>query len=120
MSLRTIAANAAKTGFRVAGDIPVSCSITRTTGQTYDPVTDTYTGGTPTDYEFRGVMSTDTRQYREGSTVQAGDMLLVVRQDDVGITPEIGEVVTVDGTDWHVVNFSQDAAGAMFQMQVRK
>jgi hypothetical protein len=120
MSLRAIAENATRTGFKVAGDIPVTCSVTRTTGQTYDPVTDTYTGGTATDYEFEGIMSTDTRQFREGSTVQAGDMRLMVRQAEVEITPELGETVTVDGTDWQIVNYMQDAAGATYRMQVRR
>jgi hypothetical protein len=122
MDLQRIAKKAMDVGYGIDPDnLPRSCSITRTTGQTYDPVTDTYTGGTTTTYEFQAFRGKDYELTQiDGTVIQAGDMLLKTSQLDLTVEPENGEAVTVDGVDWTIINHSADPARATWWMQVRK
>jgi hypothetical protein len=121
MDLQRIAKKAMDVGYGIDPDnLPRSCSITRTTGQTYDPVTDTYTGGETVTHTFRAVRGQYATRDIDGTVIQTGDMRLKVAQAELDITPDIGETVTVNDTDWQIVDRRQDAVEAVVTLQVRK
>ena len=119
MGLRNVITNATKAAFAATGDIPVSCSIERTTG-TYDPATDTYTDSSTTTYTFSGLMSGYRQGLVDGTVIQQGDMRVVAEQRELTVEPENGETVTVDGEDWQVVNHGADGVSVTWWLQLRK
>lgn len=91
-------------------------------GGTYDPVTETTTGGTPAVNESIPCIREDYRasQY-DGVQIQVGDFKLLAQVSSfVAITPRTdGVTVDVDGVTCQIVSAEKDAADAVWTMQVR-
>lgn len=121
MGLRDVAANAARTIFNIVGDITVDCSITRNVGETYDEVTDTYSGGTATTYSFKGIVTHYTYGMYHDNAVQDGDYTVLVRKAEIGIRPLNGENIVVNGETLKIVApVKEDTAGAIYSIHVRR
>jgi hypothetical protein len=120
MGLRTTIANATAAAFAATGDIPVTCSIARETGGTWNPVTESWdVEPTSATYTAQGILTAYRQSLVDGTVIQQGDRRLVVRQAELGVKPVNGETITVDGTDYTVVSWSADGAGSVYQIQVR-
>jgi len=91
-------------------------------GGTYDPVTETITGGTPAVTEQIPCIREDYRagQY-DGVQIQIGDFKLLAQVSSFdAITPRTdGVTVDVDGVACQVITAEKDAADAVWTMQVR-
>jgi hypothetical protein len=120
MGLKSVAENAAKAIFLAVGDIVVDCSISRKVGEVYDEVTDTFSGGTLTTYSFGGVVKQYAHGMVDGETIQTGDYMVIIRQEDISTTPVNGETVTVNGELLKIISFVGDAADATYTLQVRQ
>lgn len=121
MGLRDTIANATAAAFAATGDIPVSCSIDRETeGEGYDPVTETWEVEPTTEtHGFDGILTAYRQSLVDGTVIQQGDRRLVVRQAAMDIEPVNGETITVNGTDYTVVSWDADGAGAVYKLQIR-
>lgn len=91
-------------------------------GGTYDPVTETTTGGNPPVTESIPCIREDynASQY-DGVQIQIGDFKLLAQVSSFdAITPRTdGVTVDVDGTECQIVSAQKDAADAVWTMQVR-
>ncbi|MGJ8525182.1 hypothetical protein LMG33818_000890 [Halomonadaceae bacterium LMG 33818] len=81
----------------------------------YDPVTETYTGGTTT-YKGQGVFDNFAITTLDGVNLKAGDQLLIVLANQVERKPEVGD--TINGYDVKTVN--EDPAAAHYECLLRK
>lgn len=74
-------------------------------GATYDPASDTYTGGSSTEYSVSGLAVSFDRRSVDGSLVKATDKRLFIPAQD---TPDLdsAEIVEVDqgGRTWKVMS----------------
>lgn len=121
MDLQKITKQAMDVGYSVDSvNLPRSCSISRTTGETYDPETDTYSGDTTTTYSFSAFRKEYSLYFVDGTVVQAGDARLTASQLDLMVEPIDSEKVTVDGVDWTIISHGEDSASTTWFLQIRR
>lgn len=91
------------------------------TGPIYDP-----TPGAPTDYSCKAIHDTWSAYYRASGLVQASDQRVLVLATTLATTPQLGDVVALEGATLRVVSdgggqpgVSTDPAGAVWVLRCR-
>ena len=118
MGLSATIKKAVASAFKVIDDIPADCSITRTTEQTYDPVTDTYSGGTAIAYPFQGIITNYNLNLINGTVIQQGDVMITSRQAEMIIEPANGETIVIDSVNWQIISYNQDTLLPEYHHQI--
>ncbi len=92
--------------------------FTVTTAGTYDPVTETTTGGTTTTYTYQAIPGViDLREW-QGTDVQTTDRMATYTRIDA-FKPSVADRCTFDGVPMQVVQAMYDAAGAAVKLVLR-
>lgn len=93
---------------------------------TYDPVTDTYTGGgVPTLHEFKGIQFQITEEFikeTDPSLIEVGDTLIYGDVPDGFPDPESGQIIVFVGKDYKIASISPvnpTGIPVLYQYQVR-
>lgn len=88
------------------------------TAGTYDPVTETTTGGTTTTYTYQAIPGVvDLREW-QGTDVQITDRMATYTRIDA-FKPSVADRCTFDGVPMQVVQAMYDAAGAAVKLVLR-
>lgn len=87
--------------------------------RTYDPLTDTYTGG-PVNHPntkmiFVGYEAKDT----DGTVIRRNDKKAIIAKLDLTPTPAEDDKILADGQEWIVKNVKTDPANAAWVLQIR-
>ena len=99
-------------------DFRRSLSFTVTTAGTYDPVTETTTGGTTTVYSYQAIpQPIDVKEW-QGTDIQITDIKLVYTRID-SFMPSVSDKCTYDGAQYQVMASMFDAADATVKIVVR-
>lgn len=92
--------------------------FTVTTAGTYDPVTETTTGGTTTTYTYQAIPGVvDLREW-QGTDVQITDRMATYTRIDA-FKPSVADRCAFDGVPMQVVQAMYDAAGATVKLILR-
>lgn len=97
-----------------------SAVFSRTTGETFDPVTGTTTGGTSNNFTLSAARFTYRQNEIDGQSVQRGDFRLICATGDGA--PAIGDKVAFDGTDYRAIDvqpFSASGVDVYYWVQCR-
>ena len=123
MGLASTVQRAAKTAFKVIGDVPVTCTYTSKGAVVYVPATGAYSS-TDTDYTGIKVLF---ENYTTKEITDAGGVILSTDQKasipnlNLTPTPKIKDVITdADNQKWTVENIMLDAARALWILQTRR
>ncbi len=74
-------------------------TISRTVGETDDPVTGVHVTGTTTEYTPNGIFQTIKASLIDGTRIKFGDKMFVI---DNSFTPLLTDVVPISGSDWAI------------------
>jgi len=107
-------AKVVNTSIAAAGGV-LSGTLTRATSGTRTP--GNLTGGTnptPVTYPFKGFTET-AGERRPGSAVASSISTISILGDSITIEPEVNDEVTIDGTDWTLLELvERDPAKALY------
>ena len=76
-------------------------TLSRTSGQTFNPVTEAATGGTTTTLTTTGVLIPFKDALIDGTRVQSGDRMLVI---DNSVAPAVTDKVLVGSVYWNILD----------------
>ena len=74
-------------------------SLIRTTGDTFDPVTGSFSGGTTTETSLVGIVSRISSGLIDGERIQAGDKQVIF---DSAIEPLMTDIIKFDGIEYKI------------------
>lgn len=79
--------------------------LRRHSHEAYDPYEEAPSGGAPavTEYACSGVIMSPKKGRKEGGSEQAASCRLLLRADNLPVTPEPGDTMIVNGVPWTVV-----------------
>lgn len=124
MGLADVIQKAAKTAFKVIGNIPLVCTYTDQGTSVYDPATGEYIYPDAVDYTSLKFLFEDytAKEIEDaGGVILTTDMRASIPQLNLTPTPQIKDLITdSDSIVWVIENFKKDAAGALWMFQVRK
>ena len=95
-------------------------TIRRTTGETFDRVAGTTSGGSTATFTPKGIIKDYNKNDIDGTRIQAGDRLLVL--DDT-VEPLLTDKISSSGEDWNIVSVEvKNPAGTplVYFLQIRK
>jgi len=96
-------------------------TLSRLTGATFDPILGQDSGGSTTTWTGSGASFNYNSSEVDGAMVLESDIRLVI--EAVSTTPEIGDQVTVDSINYHVVSVNETSPGGTtlkYDLQLRK
>jgi len=123
MSLASTVQKAAKTAFKVIGDVPVTCTYTSKGAVVYVPATGAYSS-TDTDYTdlkflFEDFSSEEVTN--SGGVILSTDQKASIPNLNLTPTPKIKDIITdTSSQKWTVENIMLDAARALWILQTRR
>ena len=123
MGLAGVVQKAAKTAFKIIGDIPLTCSYSSKGVATYNPATGTYTS-TDADYAGLAILFEDYM----AEEITAADGVILSTDQKASIpnlnltpTPKITDVITDSNSQkWTVEAVGIDPARALWIFQTRR
>ena len=95
-------------------------TLSRLTGATFNPTLGEDSGGSTTTWTGNGAAFNYKNSEIDGVMIQEKDMRLTL--EAVSTTPEIGDQVTVDSLNYHVVSVTETSPGGVvvkFDIQLR-
>jgi hypothetical protein len=115
MGLRALFQNAAKTAFRVAGDIPLACVYRQ-------DKSDALSDAAPVEFPIQALFGrVDWRMITEGRDVLPGDATATVRAEEMQVRPERGDTITTPaGAAWRVIDFADGTGEILISLHVRR
>ena len=123
MGLADVVQKAAKTAFKIIGDIPLTCTYTSKGVAVYNPATGGFTS-TDTDYASLAILFED---YLSEEITAAGGVILATDQKasipnlNLTPTPKITDVITDSNSQkWTVAAVGIDPARALWIFQTRR
>lgn len=92
--------------------------VREATDSVYNPVTETYTGGTNgLNESFKGMFRKYKKRLVDGVNIYNGDVKLTVPQSWITFTPTRNDII--DGV-WRVVEVDEDTTKVFHNMQLRR
>ena len=123
MGLAGVVQKAAKTAFKIIGDIPLTCSYSSKGVATYNPATGTYTS-TDVDYAGLEILFEDYMAEEitaSGGVILSTDQKASIPNLNLTPTPKIKDVITdSNNKKWTIENVGIDPARALWIFQVRR
>lgn len=96
-------------------------TLSRLTGATFDPALGQDSGGSTATWTGKGAAFNFNSSEIDGVMIQESDIRLLL--EAVSSTPEIGDQVTVDSVNYHVVSVNETSPGGVvvkYDLQLRK
>ena len=122
MGLAETVQSAAKTAFKVIGNIPLTCTFTSKGTPVYNVTTGAYTS-TDTDYTGLSILFEDytAREVMEaGGVILATDQKVSIPNLNLTPTPKISDyIITSENKKWTIYDVLIDPARALWIMQIR-
>lgn len=95
-------------------------TVSRTTGETYDEIAETMSGGSVTTYSPKGLLVEYDDSLIDGTRIQKGDKMAIL---DNTVKPASDDLLTVDEEQWNVVRWKTikpSTVAVVYFVQVRK
>lgn len=121
MGFADLAKNLAVAGFKIAGNILITCTYTSKGTQTYNPATGLYTGSDTSYSGLKFLFEDYSSQEIDDQNILRTDMKASIPQLSLTPTPKKQDYLTdSDSVVWQVEGIGKDPARAMWVLQVRK
>jgi len=111
------AASAIITGF---GDVASTIAYHSLGTFSYNPTTGANTETGDTDTTIKQIPDEIKSEEIQGRDIKMTDRKLLVANNDISITPKVGDYVTISSARYNVVDWLTDPASALFEIYVRK
>jgi len=109
----------AKTIGKALAGVMLNITLSRTSGDEYDPETGSVVPGATKSFKCKGLVEDWGAYYLASQLVQAGDRKVSILAATLKTTPVPGDSVTAEGNTWTVIAVSSDPAKAVWVLQVR-
>lgn len=122
MDITAIARQGAAIGFQIASGILKSGSLRDISGGTYDPATDTRTGGS-TDYSVSGLFYQSREQKLAMDAARTGMILLQVADVEASgfpVPPDQADKWVMDGIVWTIDRVDADPSNTVYMLAIRR
>jgi len=86
----------------------------------YDPATGTNTESGDTDTTIKTIFDEINSDEIQDRDILMTDQKLLVANNDISVTPKVGDYVTISSERWNVTWFGTDPATALYEIFVRK
>jgi len=86
----------------------------------YDPATGTNTESGDTDTTIKTIFDEINSDEIQDRDILMTDRKLLVANNDISVTPKVGDYVTISSERWNVTWWEVDPAEALFEIFVRK
>ena len=73
----------------------------------------------PQEYTCQGMREEYSKEMISGGVVEKNDQKILILQDSLDVTPSTDDEITVNGDTYTVIDFEQDPAGALWEVQAR-
>lgn len=115
MGLRALFQNAARTAFKVAGDIPVMCVYRQDKSDDLEQIE-------PVEFSVQVLFGRiDWRMVTESKDVLPGDVTAIIRVSEMKVRPERGDTITtLTGDRYRVVDFVDGMGDILVNLHVRR
>ena len=115
MGLRALFQNAAKTAFRVAGDIPLWCTYRQDRSDDLEQTE-------PVEFQVQALFGRiDWRMITESKDVLPGDVTATIRDEQMQVRPERGDFITTPtGDRYRVIDFIDGMGEILVNLHVRR
>ena len=115
MGLRALFENAAKTAFKVAGDIPVMCIYRQDKSDDLEQIE-------PVEFSVQVLFGRiDWRMATESKDVLPGDVTAIICASEMKVRPERGDAITtLTGDRYRVIDFVDGMGGILLNLHVRR
>ena len=120
MGLKATFQNAASTIVSAFGDVG-STFIYHSLGTfTYDPVTGGNIESGDSDVSINAISDEISSDEVQGRDVRMTDRKLLVANNDISVTPKVGDYVTIFGDRFNVIDYRVDPAEALYTLFCRR
>jgi len=109
----------ARTIGKALAGVMIPVTLSRTSGDVYDPGSGSVIPGTTKTFRARGLVDDWGAYYLASQLVAAGDRKVSILAATLKTTPTPGDSVTADGQTWNVIAVQSDPAKAVWVLQVR-
>lgn len=109
----------ARTIGKALAGVMIPVTLSRTSGDEYDPETGSVIPGATTSFRAKGLVEDWGAYYLASQLVAAGDRKVSILATTLKTTPVPGDGVTAEGNTWTVIAVQSDPAKAVWVLQVR-
>lgn len=120
MGLKSIFQEAAESIVSAFGDVSNSISYHSLGSFYYNATTggQTETGGS--DIIITAIYDEIKSREIQDRNIKATDRKLLVANEDISVTPKVGDYATISAVQWNVVDYLTDPAEALYEIFIRK
>jgi len=98
-------------------------TLSKTTGGSFVPATNSYSGGSTSTYAVNGVLSDYNKNLIDGSSIRFGDKKLIVAAKDLAVTPEANDIIIDSSDNWTIVSVAEVKPAStklIYELQLRR
>ena len=120
MGLTSVFQNAAESIVTAFGDLGHSLSYHSLGSFAYNATTGGQTESGGTDITITAIYDDIKSEEVQDRDIRMTDRKLLVANNDISVTPKVGDYTTISGNRYNVVDYLTDPANALFEIFVRK
>jgi len=120
MGLKSIFQNAASTVITAFGDVADTFVYHSLGTFSYSPTTGANTESGDSDVSIKAISDEIQSDEIQGRDVKMTDRKLLVANNDISVTPKVGDYVTIAGSRFNLIDYETDPATALYTMFVRR
>jgi len=121
MGLQSVFQNAAEAAIDAFGDIAHTSLAYHSLGTyAYNATTGGQTESGGTDITIVAIYDEIKSEELQDRPIKITDRKLLVANNDISVTPKVGDYVTISSVNWNVVDFATDPAEALYEIYIRK
>ena len=120
MGLKEVFQNAAEVCVDAFDDLGNSLAYHSLGTYAYNATTGGQTESGGTDITITAIYDEIESKELQDRPVKITDRKLLVANNDISVTPKVGDYVTISSVNWNVVDFMTDPAEALYTIFVRK
>ena len=120
MGLKSTFQNAAETIIDAFGDVADTLNYHSLGTFSYNPITGGNTESGDSDVSIKAISDEIQSNEIQGRDVKMTDRKLLVANNDISVTPKVGDYVTISGDRFNVIDYSADPAIALYTLFVRR
>lgn len=120
MGLKTVFQNAAETIIDAFDDVPDTLAYHSLGTFAYDPTTGTNTESGGSDITIKAISDEIKSEEIQDRDIKMTDRKLLVANNDISVTPKVGDYATIGGNRFNLVDYETDPAIALYVLYMRE
>jgi len=120
MGMKSIFQNAAETIIDAFGDVASTLAYHSLGTFSYNPSTGVNTETGDSDISIKAIPDEIKSEEVQDRDIKMTDRKLLVANNDISVTPKVGDYVTISGDRFNVIDYMTDPAEALYTIYVRK